>query len=313
MRSDTHNPSGNQLPPGLLETELINAIESSGYPLQGVVAGELKKHFDDVTEEWGYIDHDTKEHRSLDVFAHKYVSEDHPAEVQPGVILLIECKRSRHPYIFFRSTSPPSMHEFPFVAGLRNGEIYLREIDNNRGISASGAKVLGLDELPFVEPGPPVCASFTKAVPSGKKVELSGTDPYNSIVLPLAKAFDHASRLFKAAPSVSRIYPMLTLCIGVVDAPMLVVEAPDRASDPVLSPWVRIVRQEANTADSPWEWYRFYYADVVHAGFFGEYLQKHLIPFAQEFGKRVAELKKVFVHGANVKDVTNWTWEELRA
>ena len=62
------NPEKNSLSTGVNEAELIRAIDMSGYPLQGVVAGKLKEHFT-VSEEWGYLDRDTKEHRSLDLHA----------------------------------------------------------------------------------------------------------------------------------------------------------------------------------------------------------------------------------------------------
>ena len=45
MRINSGNPNRNQLPAGIDETELIKAIESSGYPLQGIVASKLKDYF----------------------------------------------------------------------------------------------------------------------------------------------------------------------------------------------------------------------------------------------------------------------------
>ncbi len=55
MDKSPDNPSGNRLASGISEPNLIRAIESSGYPLQGVVVSKLQAEFG-VTEEWGYIE-----------------------------------------------------------------------------------------------------------------------------------------------------------------------------------------------------------------------------------------------------------------
>jgi hypothetical protein len=59
MRSQLNNPSGNELPKGVNESVLIQAIEPSGYPLRGTVANQLVSSLP-VTEEWGYVDPDKK-------------------------------------------------------------------------------------------------------------------------------------------------------------------------------------------------------------------------------------------------------------
>ena len=100
MRVHPANPERNCLPAGIDKSELIKAIETSGYPLQGTVASLLKQEFV-IAEEWSYIDLDLKERRSLDVFAYRSLLQNCDQAVQPSLILLIECKRSRQPYVFF--------------------------------------------------------------------------------------------------------------------------------------------------------------------------------------------------------------------
>ena len=72
----------------------------SGYPLQGIVAEKMEFAGFKVTEEWGYIDNDTREHRSLDLFASRGLESNAAAKVIPRLDLLIECKRTIHPYVF---------------------------------------------------------------------------------------------------------------------------------------------------------------------------------------------------------------------
>src|SRR5262245_18898638 len=91
MNKSSNNPAGNKLGPGINEANLVRAIESSGYPLQGFVADKLKAEFG-VTQEWGFIDRDTKDHRTTDLFAFKHFPGK--GNVQPSVALLIKCKVS---------------------------------------------------------------------------------------------------------------------------------------------------------------------------------------------------------------------------
>lgn len=313
MRTDGTNPASNQLPAGLNESSLLEAIESSGYPLQGLVAQTLTPDFG-VTEEWGYIDRDTQEHRALDIFAFKELPGDSPAK--PKLVLLIECKRSRHPYIFFKSVPDRPIPYFPKIAGLPYGKVSVYEAGTKRLTEIHGAHALGLETLEFVKPGPPRCAAFTKAVPKGSKVDLSGTEPFNSLVLPLTKAFDHATTLYKENGAPNWLTPTLVLCVSVVDAPMLMVDDPRRPTNPVLLPWVRIVRQEANPNDRnrSWDrsWYRYYSIDTVHADFFAEYISRHALPFAQTYAKRATEKAEVLLRGGEVDSLKEWDWQQVR-
>lgn len=179
-----------------------------------------------------------------------------------------------------------------------------------------GGDALGLNTLCFVEPGPPKCAAFIKAVPKGKKVDLSGTEPFNSLVLPITKALDHAAALYKENGVPEWLFPTLILCVSVVDAPMLMVDDPTSPNNPVLLPWVRIVRQEANPSDKNrlWSrpWYRYYSIDVVYAEFFAKYVSEHVLPFAQSYAERAVEKAEVLLHGGEVTSLNKWSWEQVR-
>lgn len=311
MKAAKFNPKSNQLPVGINETELVDAIEASGYPLQGIVANKLVSLFS-VTEEWGYIDRDSKDHRALDIFAYKRLCEDNESPIQPNLVLLIECKRSRHPYVFFENVIERSIPGFPLVAGLPRNLVSISEQNGNRRRDAFGEEVLGLRELPLIETGPPKCAAFSKAIPSGKKVKLSGTDPFNSLVLPLVKALDHTSQLYQARERADRIFPSLVFCISVLDAPMVLVESPESATDPVLAPWIRITRLEANPDPRSWTRYRSYAVDAVHIDHFDEVLRDRILPLAAEFSRRAVRLGNVLFNGGLVSDISNWRWDQIQ-
>jgi hypothetical protein len=303
-----NNPEGNKLGPSINEPNLISAIELSGYPLQGIVAEKLNSEFG-VTEEWGYIDRDTQEHRSLDLFAFKMLLTD--GDVQPFLVLLIECKRSINPYVFFKNVVDRAIPSFPRISGLPQNCLWIQEPKGKRTRITSGTNILGLEELPFIRPGPPHCSAFSMAVAKGKKIILSGLEPFNTLILPLVKAIDHAMSLYEGSSNPILLHPTLILSLSVLDAPMLVVHKPSQASTPVLTPWVRIPRQEAHS-DGIRLNYVHYVADIVHIDFFDEFLSNHLMPFVNDFVSRTQEQSAVLFKGGVVPNLDNWKWDEIQ-
>jgi hypothetical protein len=307
MDKSPNNPAGNKLGPSVNESNLVRAIQSSGYPLQGVIAGKLKEGFG-VTEEWGYIDRETKEHRSLDIFAFKMMPAD--GNVQAALVLLIECKRSINPYVFFRNVTDREIPGFPKIGGLTANSMFLSALNGNRLLQTSGAVLLGLPELPFVRPGPPHCSAFGMATAQGDKVHMSGEDPYKSLILPLTKAIDHAASLYQAREKPSFLVATLILGIGVLDAPILVVNNP-REPTPLLTPWVRVPRQEARP-DRSWGQHVYYVIEVVHSDFFDAFVLDHLVPFFNEFAARVKRQSSVLLRGGTVGNIDKWRWDEVK-
>lgn len=309
MRERSGNPANNALLAGTQEEALLSAIKLSGYPLQGVVASKLLREFN-VTEEWGYLDDQTNDHRSLDIYAFKRLKSDDNARISPGLILLIECKRSRHPFVFFKRVVERPAPSFPTIDGLPNRQVWLHNLGGQRMLQISPARALGLDKLPFVTSGPPVCAAFSKAAVKGNRVELSGSDGFNTIVLPLVKALRHTVSSHRRPETKDVLFPMLLLCVSVIDAPMLLIEEPESAGDPVLAPWMRIVRHESYKEVGGTQ-SRFYALDAVHVGFFDDYVEKHVLPFASEFATRAIERQDVLRFGGDVHNLNEWDWDKI--
>src|SRR5262249_42311581 len=118
--------------------------------------------------------------------------------------------------------------------------------------------------------------------------------------------------LHKIARHVEPLFPTLILCVSVFDAPMLLVESPEQTSDPILMPWLRVFRLEANTDPNSWTQFKFYAVDVIHIDAFDKVIQDHLIPFAEEFRRRAIHLGKVLIDGGEVPNLDNWQWDQMR-
>src|SRR4051794_35621641 len=114
----------------MAEDALRKAITTSGFPLQILVAAALKDRGFYVEEEWAYIDPESDDRRALDVVGvHSHSSE--AAKVGDAgsflsLRLLIECKRSEPPSLFFEAVSPPALNTFPPIVGIGDGKVEVR-------------------------------------------------------------------------------------------------------------------------------------------------------------------------------------------
>jgi hypothetical protein len=106
MEINHENPPTNQIGPGLSEETVVSAVEESGYPLQVFVSDLLQEKYH-VEEEWSYLDRDSDGLRALDMRASMQLYDwkdfKEQPRVRPSLDLLIECKQSELPYVFFES------------------------------------------------------------------------------------------------------------------------------------------------------------------------------------------------------------------
>lgn len=270
MTKTDGNPEANQLPAGVTAEQLEAAVRNSGYPLQRVVAEELLRDFK-VTEEWGYLDRESKEHRTLDVFGIRRLSEN--AGLWLSIAVLVECKRSDLPWVFFEAAAPEVPREFPAVAGLhgKTPEIHVPGIGSR---SAPVAEFLRLADFGFVSHGPPVCSSFARTERKGKEFDLSGAVPFNQVVLPLVSSLHHFIEQHKSVGSRDAVSACLALPICVVDGAMVSVQGGPETPRLGMCPWVRVVRQEA-AQERHWMSWRYYVVDFVHRAYLATFIKDH--------------------------------------
>ena len=313
LSATPNNPPSNKLGAGLTEADVFAAVSKSGYPLQTIVANSLRPQFH-VQEEWGYIDKDTQEPRTIDILAEKQLYDfiQEQPRVRPTLDLLVECKQSALPYVFFLSPSKPWVPHFPLLAGLFKHALTITTDDDASSWEFSVLHALGLAFHPFITKEPEYCMSFTKCVRKGSDVELSGSEAFHGLVLPILKAMYH----FQTAesPPKTALYFDCHLCIGigVLDASMIGVHVSEQSHDLTLLPWVRVVRHE--TDEIP-DWHhrtRLFAIDIVHRDFLQDYIDKHLLPFAEEFSKLAIKHQQVLASGkAFVPGMGKGRWHRI--
>lgn len=307
--ADARDPHANELKGGIDLKKLEKAVELSGYPLQTEVALVLDRAGVEVREEWSYRDRDTGKLRAIDLLGTKWLREEPTfgERLFPALALIIECKRSHWPYVFFRSAKSERPRDFPAVYGLKKK--YIGIGSGKEGAQVTVADALRLGDLTFLNSGPPQATSFTRAERKGKNVKLSGADPFNRVMIPLVCAMDGASAYFQSLGGKGAA-TALTFAVCVVDAPMVLADATQPAHTLSMQSWVRIVRQEIvqerrSTA------LRFYTIDVVHVTYLSEYL-KTVLEVAEEFAVRATDKSSILLGGyASVPDIARWGWQEL--
>lgn len=297
-----YNPPTNRLGSGVEADDVLEAVSASGYPLQTVVANKLNRDFTHTQEEWSYRDSDTNDLRTLDVLARRalYVTTMERPKVDPYLALLIECKRAELPYVFFLSAGEAATPDFPLVTGVPKLNVQVADT----GSTYSGVRVpqaLSLDADAFVREAE-FCTTFAKCARKGKKLELSGSEAYNALVLPLSKALHHFDMAWTTKPRVKYAGYLchLALAVGVLDAPMVGVRASESSSQAILLPWVRVVRHESAEAADRERVNRpkVLAIDIVHKDFFDVYLNEHVGSFATRFLNLVVKHQEALSSGS---------------
>jgi hypothetical protein len=314
MRTAPNNPSTNTLGPAVTESDLSAAISQSGYPLQTVIADLLSAQFS-VQQEWTYVDMDTKTTRAIDVLAERdlYDSNIRNPRVRPALDLMVECKQSDLPYVFFLCSSRPWVRYFPLLAGLFGDTVVITTDDDPSEYVHDILRALGLDSHPFVAKGPEYCMSFGKCHRDGSNLKLSGEESFHGIVLPILKAMRHF-QMVESPPKTALYFDChLIVGIGVLGAPMVGVRVSGQSHSLNLVPWVRVVRHET---DEILDWHgtrRGYYAiDLVHRDYLQDYLEKELLPFSLEFSRLVIKHQTVLASGkAFAKGMRKDSWRNI--
>jgi hypothetical protein len=294
MQQSNNNPAANAMPAGISDEAFLAAVSASGYPLQTRVATELSAEGFAVQEEWSYLDGDTL--RALDCRA-DYQLDDWvgDAHVYPSFNLFIECKRSDLPFVFFEAATLHAEWDsvIPF-AGLAN------DVVSVEGMDVTPGECLSLKTLPFAGGPEAWCSTLSKMHRTGAKLELSGSEIYNGIVIPLIKAVDHAKRVAKPRASFRYFELGLIVPTCVVDAPMVVTSSGGNDLKGSLVPWVRLLRHEAVEGfdpEKPSAPDRVIGIEFVHFAFVHEWIESYVVPSAKEFAIRALKHHNVLSSG----------------
>jgi hypothetical protein len=303
MEIDPPDDSAISFPAGVTEDQIRGAIDRSGYPLQYFV-GELLRELSTgmgnifrIQDEWTFIDRESGESRNLDLRGDASLSDIGVGQrVRPQLTLLIECKQSELPYVFFGRRERPFLPHYPILAGLRHEDITVTTDDSRDRWTLALPNVLILEDANFFST-PLSCRTFSKCARKGKELELSGTEPYNAIVQPLTKAIRHLRHSEAPADTHQYFDAHLTVALAVLDAPMYAVTLENGAQKLERTTWLRVLRHEHDPSKPAYQRDRTYGIEVVQRQFLEEFLKEYLLPFADDFGGAVMDHQAELVSG----------------
>jgi hypothetical protein len=292
------NPESNRLKSGMTLEQVGAAVKASGYPLQITVSALLRSSYT-VQEEWAYNDRITGQTRAIDMVAQAELSEEDPNKyrVRPTLVLIIECKQSDLPYTFFMSEKKV-YPKFPLVAGLTSEYVEVIAEDDRVAWRFPILDALELSRHPFIV-GPPISYTFSKCARKGSQLQLSGSDAYNQLIMPIMSAMHH----FWSRANINRerywFDAFLVLGIAVVDAPMIAVNVARDSTNLEFVPWVRVLRHEPSAEDLTVQAHvgDLFAIDVIHSDFLEDYLSHHARPFADQFRVRAHRHHEELVTG----------------
>lgn len=89
-------------------------IKQSGFPLEIEVSSILKKDKWTVRNQAYYLDEDERKQRAVDIIAYKAFFEEFFDHDRLHISLVIECKKSSKPWVFFTTPKEQRIFEIPF-------------------------------------------------------------------------------------------------------------------------------------------------------------------------------------------------------
>lgn len=235
---------------------------------------------------------------AIDLVATRELSQPAPEEsrIRPTLTVMIECKQSDLPYVFFSTSSAPWRLDLPTVCYSGAQEVVVTTDSNPTSWHFSAMEALDLTGHSFH--GVEGFSIVSKCARKGPRLELSGTDAYNGIVMPLISATTHfieASR----PPSTAHWFDAYLVCaVAVVDAPMIVTTNGPSDLELEARPWCRLFRHEPKDyGEFLGEVGRHLAVDVVHKDFAAQYFTDHLLPFAEYFSAGALRNNEVLATG----------------
>jgi hypothetical protein len=305
MRQASENPESNQLGGGIDEKALIDAVSASGHPLQAAVLDCLSNTLGEhgrfsAQEEWAYIDSDSGQTRAIDALVELSMWENDSRgmnpRVRPILNLLIECKQSELPFVFFLREEG-TLPAYPRVTGLPHESITVTTDDDPSIYSFGVLGVLNLGFHPFVTWPCPAAISLSKVVRKGRSLEVTGEDSYRAITLPLLKATEHLVESCRPRPPRYFFDARLVVTIAVIRGPMVGVIREGGSDELELVPWVRVHHLQPPTDGRERGAIASTRAfDVVHESYLEKYLA-NLMELADEFAKRAQDRTTVLLEG----------------
>jgi hypothetical protein len=125
-------------------------------------------------------------------------------------------------------------------------------------------------------------------------------------------ALEHWKAYNKPYEGDKQFWAPLSLCVCVIDAPLVVVEEMPSAPAVRLCPWIRVKRQESVIGRDDRRRPKHYVIDVVHKSFLEEFITKEVSSLTELYCHRVKALTPILADcRGSVQNIDSFTWGDL--
>lgn len=271
-------------------TQIIEALEQSGYLFEQEVADRLESLDFHVDTAWAYLDADLNKSRELDVRAIRRVFHSESLKLAMFVELLVECKAFESPIVFLQR--PKNKRELlqavpqEYVFPVKNYHI---PIGPNTARDVAAFIHLRLRDHHYYYREPLKATQFSKVVRKGGDWVANHEGIYDSLVLPLAKALEIQRNALKQRSktewkSVWLFFPMVVLRDG-----LFAIDITSRPLNPEPRHRVSFVRHlESGNVKG------FYLLDFVTFDHLEGFIRQEVQPFVDRLLHLCAETPEIF-------------------
>lgn len=263
---------------GPTEAQILFALEQSGYLFEQEVADRLEELGLHVDTAWAFRDPDQEKSRELDVRAIQRVYHDEKNRQSLFIELLVECKAYDSPLAFLQRPKNARELDWPIPREyLFPRDHYKKHTSNNSYQEIPPFVHLELQKRHYYYQESLKATQFSKIVRKGSDWTANHEGIYDSVVLPLTKAFEFQR---KEAVSIVRragwqyvwlFFPMVVVRQGLVG-----VDVSEKPIKPEERGRISFVRQlDSENANG------YYLIDFVTFAHLGSFVESELRPFAQ--------------------------------
>lgn len=264
------------------ESQILSALEQSGYLFEQQVADRLEALDLHVDTSWAYLDADLEKSRELDARAIKRVFHDEKTKLSVFVELLVECKAFESPMVFLQRAKNKRELEHPnpleYVFPLKH---YRKNLSGGSYQEVPPFIHLELRDHHYYYREPMKTTQFSKIVRKGSGWAANHEGIYDSIILPLAKALECQRQVaVKRAAGPGWRYVWLLFPIVVLRKSLFAIDASSSKKDLQRKGRISFVRHlESGNVKG------FYHTDFVTYEYLDEYVTKELMPFANHLSE----------------------------
>jgi len=281
--------------------KILQCIKKSGYPFEQIVASCLEEVKWYPTLNYAFTDFETTVSREIDVLAEKHIwieslsKQQNQPLVRLNAELLIECKQTKSPLVFFCRPKQISdffctpNNEIVQYSGIKS-EVVVKPRNERDTYSFTASQFLRFGKLSHYSKSKEKATQFCKIYWKGKDLRADHAEVYQSFIVPLIKAVAYQKMLRRPKPTWRYFDMYLHYPIMIVKGDIFKVDSECKSIEGVNH--VELVRNYYSAKIGG-----TYHIDVVSESYFRKFVDDVLMPSIKTMEKEVRKRDKALAKG----------------